>query len=233
MIYLTEVPIPYFAILYTEGEPMIITKYEHACLTVEESGQKLVIDPGIFSTSLPTNLTNVQAIIITHVHPDHIDETMVKQLITANPEVKIFSTQEVADNFQGLRITVVNPGNTYKAGDFTLAFFGGQHASIHPSMPLAQNIGVLVNATLFYPGDSFTLPGRPIQLLAVPISAPWLKISETIDYISNVKPASVIPTHDFILSTAGQQIHDRLVSAAADKISAPYTRLEPGKSITI
>lgn len=212
---------------------MVITKYEHACMTIEESGQKLVIDPGMFSDALPSNITDVVAIVITHSHQDHLHEPIIKEIITNNPDVKIFSTQQVADEFQNLQITIAEPGSTHRIGAFTLAFFGGNHAVIHESIPSIQNIGVLVNTTVYYPGDSFVIPGRPIKVLAIPAAAPWLKIGEAIDFLNEVKPEIAIPTHDFILSDAGKKIYDRLLASASEKLNTTYKRLETGQEILI
>ncbi len=210
---------------------MIITKYEHACFTVQEDNTLLIIDPGAFS-NVPT-LKKVAAIILTHVHGDHVDESKIKQIITDNPGIKVFSTQEVADAFPTLQPLVVQPGTMHQIGAFTLAFFGGEHATIHPSWPRAQNIGVLINSTLYYPGDSFVLPGRPIKVLAAPAAAPWLKISEAIDFISEVKPELAFPTHDAILSKEGQQVQDSMLEPAAKKAGTKYQRLQIGQSITV
>lgn len=211
---------------------MTITKYEHACLTAEEAGMKLIIDPGRFSPSLP-KVENVAAIVITHVHTDHIDEPRVKQIITDNPEVKIFSTQEVADTFHNLNIIVVEPGSMHQIGPFTLAFFGGDHAVIHPSFPKTQNVGVLINSTLYYPGDSFALPGRPIKALAAPAAAPWLKIGEAMDFISEVKPELAFPTHDAILSDEGKQVFDSMLEPFVKDVGITYQRLKTSQSITV
>lgn len=210
---------------------MTITKYEHACFTIEETGAKLVVDPGKFTSSLP-RLDKVIAIVITHVHPDHIDEHKVKQIITDNPGTKIFSTQEVADAFPNLNFIIAEPGSTHQIGPFTLAFFGGEHAIIHPSKPPTQNIGVLINSTVYYPGDSFTLPGRPIKVLAAPAAAPWLKISEAIDFIQEVKPEIAFPTHDAVLSDEGKQVHDTWLETAAKEVDTTYQRLKVRQSIT-
>lgn len=211
---------------------MTITKYEHACFVVEDTGAKLVVDPGKFSPSLP-KLTNVAAIVITHVHMDHIDEHKVKQIITDNPEVKVFSTQQVADAHPNIKVVVVSPGSMHQIGPFTLAFFGGQHATIHPSFDKTQNVGVLINSTIYYPGDSFALPGRPIKVLAAPAAAPWLKISEAMDFISETKPELAFPTHDAILSDEGKQICDSTLEPFAKKSGTNYQRLKTGQSITV
>jgi len=211
---------------------MTLTKYEHACLILEEGGTKLVVDPGQFSPSLP-NVDNVSAIVITHVHTDHIDERKVKQIITDNPDVKIFSTKEVVDTFQNLDVIVVEPGGMHQIGPFTLAFFGGEHATIHPSFPKTQNVGVLINSILYYPGDSFALPGRPIKVLAAPAAAPWLKVSEAMDFISEVKPELAFPTHDAILSNEGKQVFDNMLEPFAKQAGTTYQRLKTGQSITL
>jgi L-ascorbate metabolism protein UlaG (beta-lactamase superfamily) len=211
---------------------MTITKYEHACLVIEENGSNLVIDPGQFSSSLP-KLKNVAAVVLTHVHFDHVDEKKVKQIITDNPGIKVFSTGEVAETFPNLKPAVVEPGSMHQIGPFTLAFFGGEHAVIHPSKPKTQNVGVLVNSVLYYPGDSFALPGRPIKALAAPASAPWLKISEAMDFISEVKPELAFPTHDAILSDEGKQVHDTMLESTAKEAGVTYQRIQTGQSITI
>ena len=211
---------------------MTITKYEHACLVITEGDNQAVIDPGIFSVSLPS-LKNVVVTVITHINTDHFDKNTVKQLITDNPDVKIFSTQEVAEANKDLRIIVAEPGSVHKVDGFTLAFFGGQHATIHHSKPPAQNIGVLVNTTLYYPGDSFVLPGRPISILAAPAAAPWLRIGEAMDFLMDVKAERAFPTHDAILSKEGQQVYDSLLQPMAKTVDTMYERLTVGQSITV
>lgn len=211
---------------------MTITKYEHACLVIEEAGSKLVIDPGSFSTSLP-KLEKVTAVVLTHVHGDHVDERRVKQIITDNPDIKVFSTREVADTFPNLRPIVVEAGTMQQIGPFTLAFFGGKHAIIHPSRPRAQNVGVLVNSIFYYPGDSFSLPGRPIKVLAAPAAAPWLKISEAMDFITAVKAERAFPIHDAVLSEIGLRMADNMLEPVAKDAGTTYQRLKTGQSITV
>ena len=67
---------------------MKITKFEHAFLQVEESGQQLLIDPGIYSAELP-KLDNVVGIVLTHLHDDHSYLPHIKTIKTQFPNVKI------------------------------------------------------------------------------------------------------------------------------------------------
>jgi hypothetical protein len=93
-------------------------------------------------------------------------------------------------------------------------------------VPVIDNVGVMINETLYYPGDSFVLPGQPVQILALPIGAPWLKISESIDFLVAIKPKMVFPTHDAVLSAIGKSISDARLSATAREIGAEYRRLD-------
>lgn len=213
---------------------MTITKYEHACLVLEEQGKRVVIDPGAFSASFPTTLDNVEAVVITHVHGDHFDESKLTPLAITNPGLKIFTTSEVIGAASpSLPVTLVKPGESQQTSKFLLSFLGGQHAEIHPSKPLTQNLAVLVNGVFFYPGDSFELPNKAVKVAAIPAAAPWLKISDAIDYISKLKTPVVIPTHDAILSDAGKAVHDRLLTEAAEAVGSEYKRLQPGESLPV
>lgn len=213
---------------------MKVTKYEHACLVVEEQGKLLVIDPGIFSESLPA-LQNVAAVVVTHVHQDHFAIDKVRLILGENPEAQLITVQAVADELDpSFKPKVVTGGNEDTVGPFTLNFYGGQHAVIHASIPVTDNVGVFVNDQLYYPGDSFALPdNKPVPLLAVPASAPWMRVGEAIDFIASVKPTRVFPTHNAILSDVGAAIHYRLLEEAAAAVTSEFFLLAPTEETTV
>jgi hypothetical protein len=83
----------------------------------------------------------------------------------------------------------------------------------------------MVNDLLYYPGDSFVLPEKPVDTLALPASAPWMKLSEAADFMTDIHPRLAFPTHDAILSDAGKNIADTLFTTFASKNDIQYQRL--------
>lgn len=207
---------------------MKLTNYEHACFTLEKDGKLLVVDPGGYTTDLDAP-ENVVAIVVTHEHPDHFDPNALGALIAHNPEAIIYGHEHITRQFgDTLPHQAVEVGSIVTAGPFTLEFFGGDHAIIHPDYPKIPNLGVMVNETVYYPGDSFALPDRPVDTLALPVAAPWLKLSESIDFLGAVKPRVAFPTHDAILSATGKQLVDRMLSGASEQLGIKYLRpIEP------
>lgn len=111
--------------------------------------------------------------------------------------------------------------------------YGAEHALIHPDIPLVANAGFLVEGELFHPGDSFTIPEDPVNTLLLPISAPWLKAGEMIDYFHAVAPTRGYAIHDAILNENGLGLMTRMMSVAAAPSGAQVTRLEPGSSLEL
>jgi L-ascorbate metabolism protein UlaG (beta-lactamase superfamily) len=204
---------------------MKITKYEHACFTVEKDDQILVVDPGVFTTDFIAP-ENVVGIVITHEHSDHFDHEQLAAIIDKNPDAVIVGHEAITSNVEVFETRAVKAGDKIAVGEFELEFFGGEHALIHESMPRIANLGVMINDLLYYPGDSFTLPTKPVDTLAIPASAPWMKMSEAMDFLAAVRPRLAFPTHDAILSNTGKELSDRLLGNIAAAHDSEYKRLE-------
>ena len=211
---------------------MRLTKLEHACLILEKDGRKLVVDPGSFTAPL-VDLHDVDAVVVTHEHADHWTPDQLTHLLTTNPDATVYGPSGVATAAEGFDVHVVADGDTVEVGPFTLAFHGSRHAVIHESIPVIDNVGVLVDGSLFYPGDQFTVPPVPVDVLATPVGAPWLKVSEVIDYVAAVKPRLAFPTHEQTLSAPGLAMHFDRMKASAQSVGGDAVKLEAHESLDL
>jgi L-ascorbate metabolism protein UlaG (beta-lactamase superfamily) len=211
---------------------MRLTKHEHACLVIEKNEQLLVIDPGSFTTPL-LGLDNVVAIVVTHQHDDHWTPEQLHHLLDRSPEARLFGPAGVVAAASEFAFEAVTEGDEHNVGEFALTFFGTRHAVIHESIPVVDNVGVMVDDTLFYPGDAFTVPPVAVDTLAVPAGAPWLKIAEAMDYVTAVAPKRSFPTHQMVLSKIGQGMANTRIKAMTEKAGGQFFALEPGDTLDL
>ncbi|PIR89496.1 MAG: hypothetical protein COU07_01180 [Candidatus Harrisonbacteria bacterium CG10_big_fil_rev_8_21_14_0_10_40_38] len=179
---------------------MKVTKLGHSCLLIEEGAARIITDPGVFTEGFE-EVSNISAVLISHEHADHINIPFVKGIVLKNSEVKIFSNESVCKILteEGIPCSVSGSGESIKIADVLVEGFGEVHAEIHPEIPLVKNIGFLVAEKLYFPGDVFLAPKKPVSVLALPIAAPWAKISEVVEFARSVAPKKCFPIHDAIL----------------------------------
>lgn len=185
---------------------MQITKFGHSCFLVEEGSARFLVDPGTWSEDI-SDLTNIDALFISHEHQDHIDLEKIKTLVPNNPEMIIYTNAGVGkilteNNFKWTEFT---GGQKIMISGFSVEAIGEYHAEIYPGLfnSLLLNTGFLFANKLYYPGDSFTLPNKPVEILALPVCAPWSKIAEVIDFAKAIKPTVCFPVHDAMLKNPG------------------------------
>lgn len=189
---------------------MRIAHFGHSCILVELHGRKILFDPGTFAHGFE-GLTGLDAIAITHQHPDHIDPKRIEALIDANPDARLFSDPQTADQ-RGGRWEAVHAGNVIDLDGLRITGGGGRHAVIHPEIPVIDNTVFQLGtpddpAQLVHPGDSLWVPPTPVGVLALPAVAPWMKISEAVDYLRAVAPRTAIPIHYGIIAAEAQGIY--------------------------
>jgi len=211
---------------------MKLTKHEHSCLILTKGGATLVIDPGTFTTPL-TDLEGVVAVVITHEHADHWTPEQLTRILDRNPDARIIGPAGVAAAATGVAVETVTHGDSVDADPFALRFFGGKHALIHSTIPIVDNVGVLVDDSLYYAGDSYTVPDAAVDTLAVPVGAPWLKIGDAMDFVLDVKPRRAFPVHDSVLSQIGKNMTQARIQAVTEQGGGEFFVLEPGESIDL
>jgi L-ascorbate metabolism protein UlaG (beta-lactamase superfamily) len=213
---------------------MRMTKLGHSCVRLERDGQAIVLDPGVWSGQDP--LAGANAVLITHEHADHLDPGVVRAALERDAGLELWTSAPVAAQFAdlGARVHTVGHGDAFTAAGFDVHVYGQNHAPIHPDVPLVPNVGFAIDGKLFHPGDAFTIPGEPVETLLLPISAPWLKTSEMVDYARAVQPRISYAIHDELLNANGinliAQLAGMLLGGSGE---GGYARIEPGASVEI
>jgi L-ascorbate metabolism protein UlaG (beta-lactamase superfamily) len=186
---------------------MRLTHFDHACVLLETDRGRVLFDPGTFSSGFES-LTDLDAVVITHQHPDHIDVERLPALLAGNPGAELLvdaGTASVAAE-HGLDATTVSVGDRREVAGVSLQVVGGDHAVIHPDIPGIPNVGYVVDDGAFYhPGDSFVVPDGDIDVLGLPAGAPWLKVSEAVDFYRAVSPRVAVPIHQAVLAKPTMQ----------------------------
>lgn len=193
----------------------------HATLVLETERVRVLVDPGVLSDGWH-DLQDLDVVAVTHQHADHLDTDHIDDLLAANPGATLLAdpggAAVVAD--LGLTATAVAPGDAHTFGDVTITGVGGTHAQIHPSIARIDNVGYVVEQDagprVLHPGDALDAAPDDVDVLALPIGAPWARVAQIADFAAAIGAASVVPIHDGVLSPAGRDIHLRLVRTIAE-----------------
>jgi len=180
---------------------MKIDKIGHCCLLIEDEGVRMLTDPGMFTTA-QNELKGIDAVLVSHEHYDHIHIDSVKAILDKNPSARILTNTAVGKLMDGAGIgyELIGDGESTKIGDVSITSVEGPHAAIHRTITPVLNTGFVINDRLFYPGDAFLNPFWPVEILALPVAGPWLKINEVIEYAVKLKVKKCFPVHDAVLA---------------------------------
>jgi len=210
-----------------------LTKFGHACVRLALGDDAtVVLDPGVFTD--PAAFAGADAVLITHEHVDHFAEEAVRAALDAQPALEIWTNGSVAATLGALggRVHAVGDGDSFTVAGHEVTVHGELHELIHPDVPRVGNIGFLVGG-VFHPGDAYTVPGLPVDTLLLPVSAPWLRIREVIDYVREVQPRRAFAVHDAMLSDIGLMVLGRVLGPDGPGTSTDYQRLAPGESAPV
>jgi len=176
---------------------MRIHKIGHCCLVVEVQGVTILTDPGAFTTA-QSEVKGIDVVLITHEHGDHYHVPSLKQVLENNPGAIVITNKAVGAllDGEGIPYVIVGDGELTEVKGVMIEGLGTEHGKIYGDAPTAENTGYFVGGALYYPGDSLHDPQKPVDILALPVAGPWLKMSEAIDYARKLKPRVAFPVHD-------------------------------------
>lgn len=183
---------------------MKITKLGHCCLLVETQGKKILTDPGNYSTA-QDSITGIDCVLISHEHTDHLHIESLKTVLKNNPNAKIITNSAVAQILEkdNIPCLIIGNGQSGAIDAVKIAGFGTKHAPIYKTVEDVENTGYFIDEKLFYPGDAFTHIEKHVDVLALPVTGPWMKLSDALDYAIAMKPRTCFPVHDGNLRKAG------------------------------
>jgi L-ascorbate metabolism protein UlaG (beta-lactamase superfamily) len=216
---------------------MRLTHLGHACLLVETGDRRILIDPGNFSAGFE-DLGGLDAILVTHNHPDHFDPERAPALIRANPQAAVHVDSLTAEKLggQGFSVVPTRAGGDFEVGEVRISPVGEQHAFNHDKMPQIPNVGYVLSAegdpTLFHPGDAYDAEPGPVDILAHPLNAPWCASRDSISFVTRIAPRFFVPIHDALLSDIGKRMYAGHIENFADVDTLTLRYLGDGESDT-
>ncbi len=219
---------------------MQIAKYLHSCLLFEDEGHRLLFDPGTISFAegrvSPEMFGDIDTVVITHSHPDHLDINALKQIaargnptVIANDEVAAILAQE------GMAVTVLNEGEL-SAGPFRLRAIPTPHEAILADR-LPQHTAYVINERVLNAVDSFggpLLAYAGIDTLIMPVMAPFLTEVGAFAFAKAMRPRQVIPIHDGYSKEFFLRLRHANYAQQFERIGVTFHPLrEPGESVTV
>ena len=219
---------------------MRITKYIHSCVLLEKNGDRLLFDPGHFTfvegLVSPERFRDVDTIVITHDHPDHLDPDALRRILELSG-ARVVTNGEVAADLakQGIDATTVEDGEL-TAGAFTLRAVPARHEAIL-SATLPRSAAFLVDGRVLNTSDSFDVSLWPLagtEILIVPVMAPFLTERTAATFIRSMRPRHVIPVHDgYARDFFRPQRYAAFESFLTDADITFHRLMDPGDSVEL
>jgi L-ascorbate metabolism protein UlaG (beta-lactamase superfamily) len=180
---------------------------------------------------LQTEEINVDYVLITHEHGDHVHIPSLKLVIENNPMVKIITNSLVSKLLEEENIEsfILESGKLEEG--MHLYAETCDHVDIYDTVPVVQNTGYLIGERLFYPGDAWLVSEREVEILALPCGGPWWKVRDAVEYGLKVKAKYAFNVHDAMLKPTKQSMNYILPQKVLGEAGTEFKILLDGETL--
>lgn len=202
-----------------------VRRLTHSCILITTDDGTVLVDPDSFTWSSGVvdleSIGDVQRVLITHEHADHMHPDFVKFVRDRGNDVTIHGNSRVAEILAGDGIAVVEDDPTGVTSEDML--HGILPNGIQPPNR-AYTYGGLTS-----PGDSFDLTTSG-DVLFLPLFVPWGMSRDAILTAERLAPKQVIPSHDFYLSDGGREFIYGFIGGLLNQDDMEFVPLGYGES---
>ncbi|MGG5260960.1 MBL fold metallo-hydrolase [Phycicoccus avicenniae] len=203
---------------------MRITHLGHSCVLLEMADTRLLVDPGTFADTL-AEVRDLDAVLVTHQHPDHLDPDRLPALLAVNPDARVLCDPGSLEVLAGLGVDAQAHDGPTAVGSVTVTPVGEVHALIHDDIARIPNVGVRLDAegepSFFHPGDALDAEPGDVDVLAFPLQAPWARSRDMTAFLRRLAAPHAVPVHDGLLQPRGRALY----LGQAGQLGSPDTRI--------
>ena len=210
---------------------MKLTKFTHSCVLIQHQATSVLFDPGIFSWN--SGLVDVEAlpqldfIVVSHKHGDHMAEPFVRALILRFPDVQWIAPSDAHEDLKSWGVTNITNQSTGPIDVMEV-----DHAPVEPFGVQVKNLVINWKGGVTFPGDSLDIDAsQPVLLL--PIQAPWGTTVHALKLADQLKPKYVLPVHDWMWNEAWRQDCYNRFDAVLSPTGTTFLRPKDGEVIEI
>lgn len=206
-----------------------IRRIADSCLTVTTDAGTTLFDPGFFSWESDEvdldQLGEVQRVLVTHAHADHVKPEFVRWLLDRGDDVVVHANQDVVDLLaqHDVEATTEVPDDA-RVEDV-------DHETL-PDGSTLPNRSWTLGDVFTHPGDSHQ-PSHAAPVMALPLIAPWGSATAAVAFARRIGAQQVIPIHDFYMSRFGREKVAQMVGPALSRHGIELLPLDWGHEITV
>ena len=178
-----------------------IKRLTDSCLLVTTDEGTTMLDPGFhtYQSDLVDldEIGEVQRILVTHEHGDHVSPDFVKWLLDRGDDVTVYANAAVAASLAEHEIPV----------DTGIPAGTSVEDVLHETTPMGDtppNRAWTLDDVLTHPGDSYG-PTATAPVLALGLLTPWGSTTRSLEFARSLAPKYVVPVHDFYLAEQGRR----------------------------